>query len=93
MRGNPGTGVQFSHSDSNEHLTIIALQLRKGELLMTVKDDETSTRVTSTVGLITSGIGARDSFVLCHIQTCSWAPHSALSVSVENCVFGILAGA
>lgn len=93
MRGNPGTGVQFSHSDSNEHLTITALQLRKGELLMTVKDDETSSRVTSTVGLITSGIGARDSFVLCHIQTCSWAPHSAASVFRGLCFGDKPAGA
>ena len=51
MRANPGTGVQFSHSDWNEHLTITALQMRKGELMVTVKDDGTSTRVTSTVGL------------------------------------------
>ena len=64
MRANPGTGVQFSHSDSNEHLTIIALQMRKGELLVTVKDDETSARVTRTVGLFRSGTGARDSSVL-----------------------------
>jgi len=64
MRANPGTGVQFSHSDSNKHLTIITLQMRKGELLVTVKDDETSMRVTSIVGLFRSGTGARDSFVL-----------------------------
>jgi hypothetical protein len=63
MRTNPRTGVQFSHSDSNEHLTIIALQIRKGELLVTVKDDETSTRVTSTVDLFRSGTRARDASV------------------------------
>lgn len=64
MRANPGTGVQFSHSDSNEHLTIIALLMRKGELLVTVEDDETLSRVTSTVGLFRSGTGARDFSVL-----------------------------
>ena len=89
MQANPGTGVQFPHSDSNEHLTIIALQMTKGELLVTVKDDETSTRVTSTVVLFRSWTGARDSSVLCNILTSSWAPHIPLISECRDCVLGI----
>jgi hypothetical protein len=90
IQANPGTGVRFSHSNWKEHLAIIALQMRKGELVVTVKDDATSTRVTRRLGLFSERDRSERFFcALKHSDQLLGSTHPSYQWVSGDCVLGI----